>query len=76
MRNDAQQLHQFWDVSNLFSNILSIGLMTKFWTNLQKIILGNYMLDNVEEIFIRIPIFANMCIIRLNRIFPHPHGHP
>ena len=33
---------------------------------------------NVDEIFscIRIHIFANMRIIRMNRIFPHLHGHP
>ena len=29
---------------------------------------------NVNEIFI--PIFANMRIIRMIRIFPHLHGHP
>ena len=28
----------------------------------------------MDEIFIR--IFANMRIIRMNCIFPHPHGHP
>ena len=44
----------------------------------QKIaIFGKYLyVDNVDEIFIRIQIFANMRIIRMNRIFLHPHGHP
>ena len=44
----------------------------------QKIaIFGKYLyVDNVDEIFIRIRIFANIRIIRMNRIFPHPHGHP
>ena len=38
---------------------------------------GKYLyVNNVDEIFIRIRIFANMRIIRMNRIFPHPHGHP
>ena len=38
----------------------------------QKIaIFGKYLyVDNVDEIFIR--IFANMRIIRMSRIFPHP----
>ena len=44
----------------------------------QKIaIFGKYLyVDNVDEIFIRIRIFAKMRIIRMNRIFLQPHGHP
>ena len=36
---------------------------------------GKYSyVDNVDDIFIR--IFADMRIIRMNRTFPYPHGHP
>ena len=50
--------------------------LTHFWIQ-NMAIFGKYLyVDNVEEIFICIRIFANMRIIRMNRIFPHPHGHP
>ena len=42
-------------------------------------IFGKYLyVDNVDEIFtrIRVRIVAHMRIIRMNRIFLHPHGHP
>ena len=38
---------------------------------------GKYLyVINADEIFICILIFTHMRIIRMNRIFPHPHGHP
>ena len=36
---------------------------------------GKYLyVVNVDKIFIRIHIFAHVRIIRMNRIFPYPHG--
>ena len=38
-------------------------------------IFGRYLyVDNVDEIFIRIHIFANVRMIRMNVIFLHPHA--
>ena len=40
-------------------------------------IFGKYLyVDYEDEIIIRIRIFAHMRIIRMNRIFLQPHGHP
>ena len=53
-------------------------LGTQNWKQSQaEPIIGIYLyVDKVDEIFIRIRIFAKMRIIRMNRIFLQPHGHP
>ena len=50
--------------------------LTHFWPKKLPFLAYSLYANNVDEIFIRIHTFANMCIIRMNCIFLHLHDHP